>query len=162
MAPYEDLLFILGVLASGVLVTWLVLRFASERARERERRGRFVEAQIERLAEAREFVEFARSEAGLTWLRADAGESRVRRGLLVLALVGILALALGGALFVNAARLAPGVDSDAAARASAAWWGTVLVALGIGSLVAAAVLARIARSWGLIPPARRRDAAEGE
>ncbi|MCE7959326.1 MAG: hypothetical protein DYH06_15520, partial [Acidobacteria bacterium ACB2] len=95
MAPYEEVLFILGVLAFGAFVAWLAARYATERARERDRRARVVEAQIERLGEARDFVEFARSEAGLAWLKADSGEKGARRGLIVLAVAGVLALALG-------------------------------------------------------------------
>ena len=155
MAPYEETLFVMAVLAFGAFVAWLAARFARERARERERRGRFVEAQIEKFAEAREFVEFARSEAGLAWLSADSGESRVLLGLLVLTLAGILFVALGVALLANYARLAGAADpGDMLARADAAWWGTVLVALGVGSLASSALIARIGRAWGLIPPAR--------
>jgi hypothetical protein len=162
MAPYEETLFILAVLAFGAFVAWLTARYALERARERDRRGRFVEAQIERFAEARDFVEFARSDAGLAWLRADSGESRVRRGLLVLTLAGILALALGAALFVNAARLSGAVDpNDTRALASAAWWGTILVALGAGSLAASVLMARIGKAWGLLPPAGPRERETG-
>lgn len=155
MAPYEETLFILAVLSFGAFVAWLVARFEAERARERERRGRFVEAQIERFAQARDFVEFARSEAGLAWLRADSGDARARRGLIVLIVAGVLSLALGAALLVNAARLAGAVEAkDALSRANAAWWGTVLVALGVGSVSASAVIARIGRAWGLVPGTR--------
>jgi hypothetical protein len=133
-------------------VIWLALRYAGERARERERRGRFVEAQIAKFGEAREFVEFARSDAGMAWLRADSGEMQVRRGLLTLAVVGIFFLALGGALFVNAVRLAGGADpSDALSAAHDRWWGTMLVALGAGSVVSSLVIARLGREWELIP-----------
>jgi len=155
MAPYEETLFILAVLCFGAFIAWLVIRFAGERARERERRGRFVEATIEKFAESRDFIEFARSEFGQAWLRADAGETRVRGGVIVLLLVGVLSLAVGMALLVNAARLAGvgGVD-QAAARADASWWGTVLTAIGAGSIVASALIARIARAWGLLSTAR--------
>jgi len=164
MAPYEETLFIVAILACGAFVAWLLVRFASERARERERRGRIVEAQIERFAEAGDFVAFARSEAGLAWLRADSGEARARRGLLVLILVGILFLALGVAQFVNAARMADAVDpNDVRARDGASWWGTMLVALGVGSLVASFLIARIGKAWGLIPAGRSGGReAEGE
>jgi hypothetical protein len=155
MAPYEETLFILGVLCFGAFVAWLAARVASERARERERRGRFVEAQIEKFSDSREFVAFASSEAGLAWLRADSGETRVRRGLLALVVAGILSLALGAALFVNAVRLAGAVDPNAVlARANADWWGTVLVALGVGLLAASAAIGRVGRAWGLLPPVR--------
>lgn len=162
MAPYEEVLFVLGVLSFGAFVAWLAARYATERARERERRARFVEAQIERLGQARDFVEFARSEAGLAWLKADSGETRARRGLVVLAVTGILALALGAALFANAARLQGAADpNDSLARAAAAWWGTILVALGAGSVAAAALVARLGRSWGLLPgPGPRQTRAE--
>jgi hypothetical protein len=155
MAPYEETLFIIAVLAFGAFLAWLVARYAAERARERERRGRVVEAQIERFAEAHEFVEFARSEAGLAWIRADSGDLRVRRGLLALGIGGWLFAVGGGALLLNATRLASAVDpADLGARVHDAWWGTVLVALGAGSIIAAAVATRIARAWDLFPPRR--------
>lgn len=157
MAPYEESIFIVAVLAFGAFVCWLWFRFAGERARERERRSRFVEAQIERFGEAGNFVAFARTEAGLAWLRADSGEMRVKRGLLALAIAGFFFLALGAALFVNAARLAGAIDpGDIRESAQASWWGTVLVALGAGSLVASLVIARVARAWGFLPPAAAR------
>ncbi len=56
------------------------------------------------------------------------------------------------------ARLAGAVDpNETLARADAAWWGTVLVALGVGSLAAWVLIARIGRAWGLFPPARSGD-----
>jgi hypothetical protein len=150
MAPYEETIYIVAVLGAGSFVAWLIARFATERARERERRSRVVEAQIERFAEAREFVEFARSETGHAWLRADSGEMRVRRGLLLLVTVGMLFLCLGGALLLNAARLDgatdPGIVNE---RAQAQWWGTVWSALGVGSLVSSFVVVRLARVWEL-------------
>ncbi|HQQ75923.1 MAG TPA: hypothetical protein PLB01_01090 [Thermoanaerobaculia bacterium] len=162
MAPYEETLFILAVLSFGAFVAWLAARHALERARERDRRGRFVEAQIEKFGEARDFVEFARSEAGLAWLRADSGETRARRGLLVLTVVGILAIALGAGLLVNAARLAGAADpNDALSRTNAAWWGTVLVAVGAGSLAASALIARIGRAWGLVPHVGTKEREAG-
>jgi hypothetical protein len=164
MAPYEEILFISGVLSFGAFVVWLIFRFAAERARERERRGRFVEAQIERFAEARAFVEFAGSEVGLQWLRADSGEMRVRRGVLSLVLIGVVFVALGAGLFVNAARLASASNpEDLSAAADASWWGTIVGALGAGSLIAAFFIARLARAWGLLPPASVRGRkSEGE
>jgi hypothetical protein len=156
MAPYEETIFILTILSFGAFVTWLVARYATERARERERRARVVEAQIEKFAEAGDFIAFARSEVGLTWIRADSGETRVARGLLVLALLGILSLALGIALLVNGSWL-----SGAADAATSSWWGTVLVGLGVGSLAALAALDRLARRWGLgASGSGSRDAAE--
>ena len=157
MAPYEESIFIVVVLSLVAFVAWLVFRFAGERARERDRRSRFVEGQIEKFGEAREFVAFARSEAGLAWLRADSGEMRVRRGLLVLVLAGVIFVALGSALFVNAQRLAGAIDpGEALERAHAFWWGPILVAMGVGSLVASILIAWIGRAWGLVPPARSR------
>jgi hypothetical protein len=152
MASYEELFYILGLLATGAFVAALVARYAMARARERDRRGRFVEAQIERLATTKEFVDFAGSAAGLAWLRADSGEARVRRGLLALVGAGILALALGAALLLNAGLWGAGIDpSDALARADANWWGSILLALGGGALVASFVLVRLGRAWGLLP-----------
>jgi hypothetical protein len=158
MAPYEETLFVLTVLGFGAFVAWLVARYATERARERERRARVVEAQVEKFAEARDFLAFAQSEAGLAWIRADSGESRVARGLLVLGVVGILSLALGGALLVSAGWLS-GAAEPADALTSR-FWGTVLLGLGVGSLAAVALLARLARAWGLglaRPGDRRAD-----
>jgi len=155
MASYEETIYILGVLAFCAFVAYLVARFEGERARERERRSRVFETQIEKFGEAGEFVQFAQSEAGLAWLRADSGEARVKRGLLVLTLLGILSLALGVALAVYAVLLAGAVDpSDASSRANAVWWGALLLGLGVGSLTATAVLARLGRAWGVIkePP----------
>ena len=152
MAPYEETLAIAAMLGAGAFAAWLIARYVTERARERERRSRVVEAQIERFAETREFVEFARSDSGYAWLRADSGEMRVRRGLLLLVLVGLLSLCLGGALLVNAARLAGETDPNfVGKRLDTQWWGTVWTALGAGSLVASVVIARIGRAWGLIP-----------
>jgi hypothetical protein len=152
MAPYEETIFIAAVLAAGAFLAWLVARYVTERARERERRSRVVETQIERFAEAREFVEFARSDTGYAWLRADTGEMRVRRGLLLLIVVGLLFACLGGALLVNASRLAGATDPNVLGnRAGAQWWGTVWLALGAGSLVASFVIARLARAWDLLP-----------
>lgn len=164
MAPYEETLYIALLLGAGAFVAWLIARFASERARERERRNRVVEAQIEKFGDTREFIEFARSGVGQAWLRADSGELRVRRGLLVLIAVGIFFLALGAAYLVKTASLAGAVSPDeTVARAGAAWWGTVLAALGLGSLAAAALIARVARAWNLIPPARSgRRETDGE
>jgi hypothetical protein len=153
MAPYEETLFIVAVLAAGAFLAWLTARYLTERARERERRSRVVEAQIERFAEAREFVDFARSDTGHAWLRADSGEMRVRRGLLLLIVAGLLFGCLGGALLINAARLAGATDPNVLGnRADAQWWGTVWMALGAGSLAASFVIARLGRAWGLIPP----------
>jgi hypothetical protein len=160
MAPYEETLFIVAVLAAGAFIAWLVARYLTERARERERRSRVVETQIERFAEAREFVEFARSDTGYAWLRADSGEVRVRRGLLLLLVAGLLFACLGGALLVNAARLAGATDPNVLGnRADAQWWGTVWLALGLGSMAASFVIARLGRAWGLVPPndSRRRE-----
>jgi len=152
MAPYEETLFIVAVLGAGAFVAWLIARYVTERARERERRSRVLEAQIERFAEAREFLEFARSDSGYAWLRADSGEMRVRRGLLLVILAGLLFLCLGGALLVNAARLVGETDPNLVdKRLDTQWWGTVWTALGAGSLVASLVIARIGRAWGLIP-----------
>jgi hypothetical protein len=153
MAPYEESIYIVAILTFGAFIGWLVARYATERARERERRARVVEAQIEKFAEARDFVAFAQSEAGLAWIRADSGESRVARGLLMLGLAGILSLALGLALLVNSAWLSGA--ASAADVLTDKWWGTMLVGLGVASLAAFALLTRIARAWGLGP--RRSD-----
>ncbi len=153
MAPYEELLFIASVLSFGGFLLWLAVRFAAERARERDRRNQVIEAQIARFAEAREFVEFARSDAGLAWIRAGDGARRVRVGLLALMLAGILFTALGGGLLANALRLAGSASPhDALAQAHAAWWGTLFTALGLGTLAASAFAARLGRKWGLLPP----------
>jgi len=153
MAPYEETIFIVAVLAAAAFLSWLVARYLTERARERERRSRVVEAQIERFAEAREFVEFARSDTGYEWLRADSGEMRARRGLLLLIVAGLLFGCLGGALLINAARLAGATDPSVLGnRADAQWWGTVWMALGAGALAASFVITRLGRAWGLIPP----------
>jgi hypothetical protein len=146
MAPYEETLFILTVLGVGAFVAWLVARYATERARERERRARVVEAQIEKFGEAREFLAFAQSDAGVAWIRGDTGETNVVKGLLVLGLFGIQSLALGGGMLVNAVWLSSATEP----ADSSAWWGTVLVAVGAGSLLAMALLGRLARAWGLI------------
>lgn len=163
MAPYEETLVIAAMLGAGAFVAWLIARYLTERARERERRSRVVESQIERFAQAREFVDFARSESGTAWLRADSGEMRVRRGLLFLVLVGLLFLCLGGALLVNAARLAGETDPNLVGkRLDTQWWGTVWTALGAGSLVASLVIVRIGRAWGLIPGGPGRHETRGE
>lgn len=163
MAPYEELLYIVSILALVAFVAWLAARYAGDRARERERRGRIVEAQIRRFGEASEFLEFARSEIGREWLRADSGEARVRRGLLVLLAVAIVLFASGAGLLLNAVRLAGAAAPDAvSARADAAWWGTVLAALGVGLLAGWALIARLARAWGLLPPPDSGRRATGD
>jgi DMSO reductase anchor subunit len=88
---------------------------------------------------------------------------RVKRGLLALALTGFLFVALGAALFTNAARLAGAIDpNDLRESAQASSWGTVMVALGAGSLVASLLLARIARAWGLLPAVVSQGHDSGE
>lgn len=159
MAPYEETIYIVAILTFGAFIGWLVARHATERARERERRARVVEAQIEKFAEARDFVAFAQSEAGLAWIRADSGESRVARGLLVLGLVGILSLALGLALLVNSAWLSGAAEPSDVLTDK--WWGTVLVGLGVASLAAFALLTRISRAWGLGPRRSDNSRADG-
>jgi len=162
MASYEELILILGVLGSVSFLAWLVARFATERARERERRSQFLEAKLERLATAREFIEFAKSEAGLNWLRADSGERKVRQGILVLILVGVLSASFAIAFLVYAFWFGSAVDpNDTSTRANSAWWGAVFAGLGLGGLLAASVLARIGRSWGLLSQ-NKPDQKQGE
>jgi hypothetical protein len=159
MAPYEETIYIVAILTFGAFIGWLIARYATERARERERRARVVEAQIEKFAEARDFVAFAQSEAGLAWIRADSGESRVARGLLMLGLAGILSLFLGLALLVNSAWLSRA--ASAADMLTDKWWGTMLVGLGVACLAAFALLTRLARAWGLGPPRSDNSRADG-
>jgi hypothetical protein len=159
MAPYEEILFLAAVLGFAGFIGWLVVRFAAERARERERRARVVEAQIEKFADADEFIAFARSEAGLEWIRADSGERRALRGTMMLGATGAVSFALGLALLAWAAWMSGVAEPEAVLDGR--WWGVVLAGLGVGLLAAMALLLRLARAWGLgpaRPDGRRADA----
>jgi hypothetical protein len=152
-AMVQEIVLMVGVFALVGWLGWLAAQWARERAREQDRRDSVVEAAIVRFAEARELVDFMGSREGREWLRLGLGARSSRTGLLALVVAGIFGCALGGGLLVNALRLHGAVDPNlASGREDAAWWGVVLLAVGVGSLVAAAVLARLGRAWGLLGP----------
>lgn len=149
--PISDIVFVVGLFGLGGWVAWLIARSGRERGRERARRAQVVEARLAELSTAEELAGFLRSSPGRSWLLDTASERGAHVGLLTLLGIGLVALAVGAALFVNSSRLEGAVDPDLVhAAADASWWGTLLVGLGVGALAAAAILTRVARSWGIL------------
>ncbi|HRC86419.1 MAG TPA: hypothetical protein PK413_12490 [Thermoanaerobaculia bacterium] len=167
----EELALIVGIFllsSLGVLVWRRALR---ARAQLQMRRLEVLEKVVERLGTAEEFVALARTEEGKELLASGSPAWDLRGRLVVLLVLGVVLLAVGVGLHLNAAslataRLPPEVTTPtlveamaqdlAAHREDASWWSNVTMAVGVGLTGLAGLLLMLGERWGLLSGAGSR------
>lgn len=137
---------ILGQLALVGWFAWIIAGWAQHRARRRaELQGRM----LERFASAQEFAAFLDSENGRRFLESLAGAAGAPAIRILRAVqAGIVLCALGIGIWIAGAAFAPRENPVLVPA------GEVVLALGVGFLLAASVSYRISRAWGLVPKGR--------
>lgn len=107
----------------------------------------------ERFGDTQEFIAFASSPDAERLFQVSDGPTAVARRLLSLAAAAIVFLAIGIGFLINGLAPLPSPDINYVREAAEdRWWGAMFLALGLGLGIAAAVCARLARRWGLLPP----------
>src|SRR5262245_18323706 len=146
-----NIVVLLGFLAA-IVAGWRYLMNRGRRAHEAgRRRAEMLERLVEKFGSAEELVTFARSSEGRQFLAATDTAAVSQRRILRLFQAGVVLIAVGIALLVNAARMAPepGV-ARAGSVAEANWWGTVSLCLGLGLMVIGGISYRLGEKWGLL------------
>jgi len=147
------LLFVAGVVIVGIIIIGIITLRREKLWRasllERERLlGRIAE----RFGETQEFVAFASSPEAERLFQVTDGPTALARRLLSLVAAAVALCAVGIAFLINSFAPLPSPDLNWVREAQEArWWAVMFLALGIGLGGAAALCARLARRWGLLP-----------
>lgn len=152
-----DETLILLALAAVVIVAVVALSIIAL-GRQRLLRASLLERErllgriAERFGETPEFVAFASSPEAERLFQVTDGPTAVARRLLSLVAAAVALSAVGVAFLINSFAPLPSPDINYVREVhEARWWAAMFLALGIGLGVAAAICARLARRWGLLP-----------
>jgi hypothetical protein len=152
----EQTLLLLAM-AAVVVVAIIALGIIALR-REKLLRASLVERErllgriVERFGDAPEFVAFASSPEAERLFQTTDGPTALARRLLSLVAASVALLAIGAAFLINSFAPLPSPDINYVREAQEArWWAVMFLALGIGLGSAAAICARLARRWDLLP-----------
>ena len=147
----------LVLMAAVIIVATIAISIVALR-REKLLRASLIERErllsriAERFGETEEFIAFVSSPEAERLFQITDGPTAVARRLLSLVAVAIALFAVGLAFLINSYAPLPSEDINYVRQAiEARWWAVIFLALGIGLGGAAAVCARLARRWGLVP-----------
>jgi hypothetical protein len=144
----EAIVMVMGPLLIG-WVLWLVFRRYQLQAHARVQRTESFNRLIDKFGTAKEFVDFLQSDAGRKLLEDPITPpanpmSSVRRFIQG----GIILIALGGALLLNATRLRGETDINFIREAMGMnYWGTIFLGGGVALMIVAAVSYFLAKRW---------------
>ena len=146
-----DIIVLLGFLVAIVAGSRYLVNRGRRVQEAGRRRAEMLERLVEKFGSAEELVAFARSPEGRQFLAATDTPAVSQRHVLRLFQAGVVLVAMGSALLVNAARTAPGSESTVMGPAAEAnWWGTLSLCLGLGLLAIGAISYRLGQRWGLL------------
>lgn len=144
----EAIVMVMGPLLIGWIL-WLVFRRYQLQAHARVQRTESFNRLIDKFGTAKEFVDFLQSDAGRKLLEDPIATpanpmSSVRRFIQG----GIILLALGGALLLNANRLHGETDINYIREAMGMnYWGTIFLGGGVALMIVAIVSYFLAKRW---------------
>ena len=145
----EELVLMIAVTALTAWILWLVFKRFQVQTVARAQRTETFNRLIDKFGTAKEFVDFLQSDAGRKVLEdpiAPAGNpmASVRR----FVACGIILLALGKALLLNAIRLHGQTDINFVREAiSLNYWGTIFVGGGAALILVGIVSYFMAKRW---------------
>ncbi len=152
-----DETLILALTGAVVIVAALAICIVALR-REKLLRASLLERErllgriAERFGQTEELAAFASSPEAERLFQVSDGPTAVARRLLSLVAAAVALFAVGVAFLINSFAPLPSPDINWVREADEArWWAVMFLALGIGLAIAAAICARLARRWGLLP-----------
>jgi hypothetical protein len=147
---HEETLMLLGLAAFAAFIAWLFFRRAQLAAQRSQLDLELRNRLLDKFANAQEFLEFVETEKGRKLLQGLAPQaSNPRLTSMRFMQAGALSVLLGYGFYLNAGRLKGLTDINFVNKAQdLKSWGTLLVAAGVGQVVAAAIGYEFARRHG--------------